>query len=351
MSMTVGAALKKVAVARLTDKSTLKKLGTAVLVLLVALLMPIMAMLTVLSGEAQLDVDALMDQIHANLSVSDIAMLTSVENNMNAIETALTDAGLSSRTTEAQALYIMALYDQSEQMDFISRLVSCFQEGQTDAQLISAVNDTFGTSIETSEFTNVMKNYRATNLNTTGFTNPAGKNNLDLVAWAQTALDARWGYVWGTYGQVLTRELFESKLAQFPDDIGVHESFIRANWVGGRTADCIGLIKGYSWYNPETGSIDYGSNGMPDVNADQMYQLATIKGPISTIPEVPGLLVWTSGHIGIYIGNGEVIEAMGTRYGVVKTQLSSRRWTNWCYNPYIDYIDEAEATEPVGEAS
>jgi cell wall-associated NlpC family hydrolase len=46
----------------------------------------------------------------------------------------------------------------------------------------------------------------------------------------------------------------------------------------------------------------------------------------------------------VYIGNGEVIEAMGTKYGVVKTQLSERSWTAWLQIPYINYISEAEAT-------
>ena len=41
--------------------------------------------------------------------------------------------------------------------------------------------------------------------------------------------------------------------------------------------------------------------------------------------------------IGVYIGNGEVVEAMGTRYGVVKTKLEGARWTHWLKIPYISY--------------
>ena len=91
-------------------------------------------------------------------------------------------------------------------------------------------------------------------------------------------------------------------------------------------------------------SISYGTNGMPDVGADGMYNNATVKGDMSTMPDTPGLAVWHSGHIGVYIGNGEVIEAMGTKYGVVKTQLSERSWTAWLQVPYINYISEEEAT-------
>ena len=56
----------------------------------------------------------------------------------------------------------------------------------------------------------------------------------------------------------------------------------------------------------------------PEELVDMILYAASEKGSIDTIPEIPGLAVWHKGHIGIYIGNGEVIEAMGSRYGVVK---------------------------------
>ncbi len=169
------------------------------------------------------------------------------------------------------------------------------------------------------------------------FKSPGTKNADDLVTYAIHAWESGWGYVWGTYGCLLTESAFQYKLAQYPDAISGHADFIRANWVGGRTTDCVGLIKGYGWLNPDTLTIDYGTNGMPDTNADLMYYDASVSGPISTIPEIPGLAVWHEGHIGVYIGNGEVIEAMGTRYGVVKTQLAGRGWTHWLKIPYISY--------------
>ena len=55
------------------------------------------------------------------------------------------------------------------------------------------------------------------------------------------------------------------------------------------------------------------------------------------MPDTPGLAVWKSGHIGVYIGSGEVIEAMDTRYGVVKTKLQGRGWSHWLEVPGIKY--------------
>ena len=118
---------------------------------------------------------------------------------------------------------------------------------------------------------------------------------------------------------------------------GSYEDFIRANWLGGRTTDCVGLIKGYGWLSPETMTIDYGTHGMPDIGANQMYYSATESGTIDTMPDIPGLAVWHDGHIGVYIGGGQVIEAMGTKYGVVKTELTNRGWTHWLKIPYINY--------------
>lgn len=123
----------------------------------------------------------------------------------------------------------------------------------------------------------------------------------------------------------------------YPEGVGDEADFIRSHWLNRRTTDCVGLIKGYGWLNTVTMEIQYGSNGMPDVGADGMYYNAGHKGSIETMPNTPGLAVWKSGHIGVYIGNGEVIEAMDTRYGVVKTKLQGRGWTHWLEVPGIKY--------------
>ena len=168
-------------------------------------------------------------------------------------------------------------------------------------------------------------------------TDPTTKNAADLVTYVTNAWNSGWGYVWGTYGQVLTPELLQYKLTQYPDGVGKYAAFIRTNWLGRHTADCVGLIKGYGWLSTDTMTIDYGTHGMPDIGANEMFYNATRRGGIDTMPDTPGLAVWKAGHIGVYIGNGEVVEAMGTKYGVVKTQLEGRGWTHWLEVPGIEY--------------
>lgn len=176
-------------------------------------------------------------------------------------------------------------------------------------------------------------------IDTSGFTDPDTKNNLDLAAYAVQAWENNWGYVWGTFGNVLTPSLFEYKLSQYPDAIGKYADFIQENWLNRRTTDCVGLIKGYGWLDAESGTIDYATNGMPDFSADQMYQSASESGTMETMPEIVGLALWKKGHIGVYIGNGYAVEAMGTKYGVVKTEVAGRGWQGWCKIPFIDYLE------------
>ena len=171
------------------------------------------------------------------------------------------------------------------------------------------------------------------------------KNNLGLVQWAIQAHENGWGYVYGTYGSVLTESLLQDRASIFGSQVTNYMDFIRQNWIGKRTADCVGLIKGYGWYDSKTDEIKVGSNGMMDVSANGMFENAIVKGTIDTIPEVPGLAVWHDGHIGIYIGNGEVIEAMNTLRGVTRTQLAGREWTHWLQIPYISYVEEKEKSE------
>lgn len=344
MGAAVGAALKKVLVSILTEPKTLKKVLLVLLVLVVAMILPTVMVVMLFSGDFTVDTASLQTYVEANLSAADIQLLTSVEDTMGAIEEAMIAAELGSEARSAQVLYIMALYDYASQPGFVSRLVSCFGAEQTDAQLIARINAEFGTDIAVRDFSNVMRNIRSRQIDTSGYTDPTTKNNLDLVQWAVSAYNSGWGYVMGTYGLVLTEELLDAKLAQLPDAIGPYEDYIRANYLGVRTADCVGLIKGYSWFDPETGNIGYASNGMPDVSADQLYDNATEKGPISTLPEIPGLILHADGHVGIYIGDGYAIEAMGTKYGVVKTKVENRNWTGWCKNPYITYIEETADT-------
>ncbi len=165
--------------------------------------------------------------------------------------------------------------------------------------------------------------------------------NTGLVGHARKALDEEWGYFYGSYGQMGTQSLLDAKAKQYPsvynsklyDGRTVYQH--AKQWIGRRVADCIGLMKSYIWWDNSKNGPVY--NSSTDKGANSTYSEASKKGDITTIPETHGVLVWKEGHIGVYVGNGKVIEARGTAYGVVETNLHERSWTNWCYYKQMSY--------------
>ena len=336
MLATVAAALKKIAVALLSNKKARNKICIFILTCTVAIFMPIAAVLALFNGKVEFTPDQLVI-IADNLDAEEIAKLTTVQDTLDAIEDAMEDADMHDRYEEAQALYLLALYDYSDEKDFVERLVGCFEEDQSDYELIDNVNDEFDCNIKPEEYVKVVSGIRSTTINPKIFKNPSTKNSEDLVAWAKEAYKDGWGYVWGSYGRVLTKQYFNDLCNRYPDHVGDYSDYIQSHWIGKRCADCVGLIKGYLWYNPNKQEIQYGYGGANDYGANSMYNNASQKGPISSIPEIPGLGVWKNGHVGIYIGNGYVIQSMGTRYGVVKTKLKGSSFTHWFKIPGISY--------------
>ena len=341
----VAAVAKKVIVYILTDEKALKVVLGIVLGIIIIILLPLGVIIGVLNGDVEIDADRMQEMIVQNLSAEEQAMLQGIEDTMYGIEDGMTEAGYDNQTvTEAQVLYVLALSSHSAEDGFVDKLVGCFAEDQTDEQLISAVNSAFDTSITAQDFSNVMSNIRNAYIDTSDYTDPNTKNNLDLVKWAEYAADKGWGYVYGTYGTVLSESMLTAKMEQYPDEVATKEQFIRDTWLGKRTADCVGLIKGYGWFNTASQDTEIGSNGMQDLSANGMYDTATVKGEISTIPETPGLAVWKDGHIGIYIGDGNVVEAYGTERGVIRSVLADGGWTHWLEVPSINYVEQEETS-------
>lgn len=169
-----------------------------------------------------------------------------------------------------------------------------------------------------------------------------GKTNVGLVKHAEMALLGKWWYMWGTFGNHLTQPLLDQKATQYPyynRDNGMYGT--HKKHLGQTVCDCVGLIKGYCMWDNETNLPKYTAS--LDVNTGGLYSKATKKGDIKTIPEIPGLCVYMKGHVGVYIGDGWVIECAGGR-GAIKTPLKGNgatRWTHWLECPFIQYTDDS----------
>ena len=182
MSATVAAALKKIAVAILTDKKLRKAVFGIVLGIIIIVIMPAVAVIALFNGDINIDTDRLQQIVVEEMSDEEKAKLQAVEDTMKDIESAMTEKGFTAeRTKEAQVLYVLALSDYAEQTDFVSKLAGCFAEDQTDEQLIAAVNAAFGTELKTEDYSKIMNSIRAKAINVSKFVDPETKNNVDLA--------------------------------------------------------------------------------------------------------------------------------------------------------------------------
>lgn len=146
----------------------------------------------------------------------------------------------------------------------------------------------------------------------------------DLIALFKRALAERWGYIWGESGGIWTQKEQNAATREKTVQYG-------QQWVGKRVADCSGLFR---WAANELGGYIYhGSNTMWNTYTDPAH-----RGAVGGRMEIyPGAAVYqnTDGkrtHVGLYVGEGKygvdtVIEAQGTRTGVVESKLSA--WDEW----------------------
>ena len=344
--MAVSAAtVAKITSAVASGKNARKVIGVIIGSVIGLLLIPLILYMGIIGNMDSIEIDTnqVQQSIVQNMSAEEKAKLQHIEDVMTGISKECSKRKLKNIVSKkAQAVYACAFYDiEKSDNDFISKLVDCFEQAKDDNELLNMINSAFGTNISAEDFSHLMSVISNTVIDID--LSNTDKNNLDLVKWAQMAYDNKWGYVWGSHGNVLTANELKRLEKSFGSHVTDKEEYIKSHWLGRRTSDCVGLIKGYGWYDEVSGTIKYGTNEMKDVTADGMFNAAVEKGPISTMPDIPGIAVWHQGHIGVYIGNGYVIHAANTYDGVIKTPITSSGWTHWLKVPYINYIEETEA--------
>ena len=142
----------------------------------------------------------------------------------------------------------------------------------------------------------------------------------------QYALDDKWGYIYGTAGETWTAAKQKAAARETTVKYG-------KKWIGHKVADCSGL---FSWAFKELGGYMYHGS-------DTMFRkYTTASGKLSKGKRTDGkellpgtaVFVWKEkdqkyGHVGLYIGNGLVIEAASTQSGVIKTKVTASKWTHW----------------------
>lgn len=150
-------------------------------------------------------------------------------------------------------------------------------------------------------------------------------------------------YWWGCFGQLASAALYEQKKKQYP---AWYTAADFSTQYGQKVHDCVGLIKGYRWCDTPDSFPKYSM--VQDVAVRGLYDQCNKRGDIGAMPEKPGVCVFMKdmGHVGVYIGCGEVVEAMGHAYGVVKTKLAGRGWAYWGMPVWISYEETAAVVPP-----
>ena len=172
-------------------------------------------------------------------------------------------------------------------------------------------------------------------------------------------------YVMGCFGAPMT----PSNKARYSDNCAYNRNPTRRRMIAAASSDtfgfdCVNLIKGIIWgwcgdVNDIYGGAKYASNGLPDVSADQIMRYCTgVSSNFSNI--VPGEILHSQGHVGIYIGNGLAVECTpawnnDVQYSAVgnigsKAGYHTRTWKEHGKLNVINYSGVTPTPTPKGDS-
>ena len=311
MSATVAAALKKIAIYILGDEKKRGKLFVLIGSIVVGFIGLMCLPVAVLSSMGSMEVEppeidkSLFNEsaIIAGLDSEQQAKITEIQNSGQAIEDAMTGAGVRSQTIKAQLIY-MSYFDGIQNFNAES-YANLFAAAPNDSDLIAAINSTYGLEIDYDEYMRSYTWVMNSTINEYMFTDGTTKNCSDLAAWAENAYVSGWGYMNGFIGE-----------RNDTDRI--------------RYADNAGLMLGYLNYNPTDKMFGF----------DYDTLVYTEQGGLDTMPDVAGIGLFDGSQHGIYVGNGEVVYSSETLGYVTKEPVSNGSWTSWCTYEGVDYPQE-----------
>lgn len=161
----------------------------------------------------------------------------------------------------------------------------------------------------------------------------------DLICKFRYALDNDWGYIWGTAGDKWTEAKQKAATRATTVQYG-------KKWIGHYVADCSGL---FSWAFKQLGGYMYHGS-------DTMFRRYTTEnGSMKNGQRADGkdlqpgtaVFVWNEkdkkySHVGLVIGDGNVIEAASTQSGVIRSKVTNKKWTYWGLLKGVDYDNKPE---------
>ena len=142
----------------------------------------------------------------------------------------------------------------------------------------------------------------------------------DVIDWVLSKKGS--GYAFGSSGQRLTKKLYEELRRKYGKNFNNNTK----KWLYKEVYDSAGLVK--KAFEQAGIKLPHGATSSWK-NGDWKE-----KGDIKHMPSNQVCVLYRRGsdgmvHSGIYLGNGNVIEAKGSAYGVVETSLKDGHWTDY----------------------
>ena len=182
----------------------------------------------------------------------------------------------------------------------------------------------------------------------------------EFISWLWYTVEIKAGYIWGRCGILWTQKLQTALTKKYnadPEGQAKYKSAVQygARWIGHLVFDCANLIR---WAAKRAGFPDVhsGSNLIFGCDVRATGKLQSGKRTDGQ-PLLPGTLVFTGaktgehGHVGAYVGNGIVIEDVGTQTGVTTSKITASKWTYWGELKRMSFdVAEGETVPPANPA-
>lgn len=133
------------------------------------------------------------------------------------------------------------------------------------------------------------------------------------------------GYTWGATGQTMTTAVMNALKNRYPDHVDTN---IVKKWIGKQIFDCASFVR--------LGMKEAGVSMVSGASSQWKKTDWEATGTIDTIPKDKLCAVYHESpnsnpmsHTGIYLGDGWVMDARGSKSGVIYSKLTDYKWTHW----------------------
>lgn len=133
------------------------------------------------------------------------------------------------------------------------------------------------------------------------------------------------GYVWGATGYKLTQSKLDELINKYPQYVSQSKN---GKWIGKQVFDCASFVR-FALKEIGISVVSGASSQWKKTNWEA-------KGTIDTLPKDKVCILYREAptanpmqHTGIYLGDGNVMDARGSSSGVIYSTLAKYPWTHW----------------------